>query len=97
MTGSRILVAVRVGATPQEAFDVFTNEITQWWKPNTLFAFTPRSPGKLRFEGGAGGRLVEELPSGKVFEIGRVKSWEPGARLVFGWRQAAFRRSEERL
>jgi activator of HSP90 ATPase len=45
----------------------------------------------VRFEGQAGGRFVEELPNGKVFEIGRIKIWEPGARVVFGWRQAAFR------
>ena len=35
-------------------------------------------------------RLVERLPSGKVFEVGQVTAWEPGARLAFGWRQATF-------
>jgi uncharacterized protein YndB with AHSA1/START domain len=25
-----------------------------------------------------------------VFEVGRVSVWEPGERLVFGWRQATF-------
>jgi uncharacterized protein YndB with AHSA1/START domain len=90
MTGSRILVAVRVAASPAHAFDVFTQEIASWWQPNGLFNFTPRSPGTVRFEGGADGRFVEELPNGKVFEIGRVRAWEPGKRLVFGWRQATF-------
>src|SRR5690242_18005903 len=91
MTGSKVLVAVRVAATPDEAFDAFISEIGSWWQPNPLFQFTPRSPGVVRFEGQAGGRFVEELPDGKVFEIGRIKIWEPGARVVFGWRQAAFR------
>ena len=90
MTGSRILVAVRVAASPARAFDVFTQEIATWWKPNALFQFTPRSPGIVRFEGREGGRFVEELPDGKVFEIGRIRTWEPGSRLVFGWRQATF-------
>jgi len=90
MTGSRILVAVRVAASPAHAFDVFTQEIDHWWQPNGLFNFTPRSPGTVRFEGEADGRFVEELPNGKVFEIGRVRAWERGRRLVFGWRQAAF-------
>ncbi len=90
MTGSRILVAVRVAASPAHAFDVFTQEIDHWWQPNGLFNFTPRSPGTVRFEGEADGRFVEELPNGKVFEIGRVRAWERGKRLVFGWRQAAF-------
>ena len=95
MTGSRILVAVRVPASPLVAFDVFTSEIESWWQPNLLFNFTPRSPGIVRFEGGAQGRLVEELPNGRIFEIGRVKTWEPGSRLVFGWRQATFARDQD--
>ena len=95
MTGSRILVAVRVAASPAHAFDVFTKEVGSWWQPNVLFQFTPRSPGVVRFEGGEGGRFVEELPNGKVFEIGRVRRWEPGSRLVFGWRQAAFAKGQD--
>ena len=92
---SRIVVALRVRATPQRAFEVFTTEIGLWWKPNGLFAFTPRDPGVLAFEPGEGGRLTETLPNGKVFEIGRIRAWEPPlegglGRLVFGWRQAAF-------
>ena len=85
---SRVVVALRVKASPARAFEVFTAEIDQWWTPNGLFAFTPRSPGVLSFDGEA--RLVETLPNGKVFEIGRVTAWEPGARLAFGWRQASF-------
>lgn len=85
---SRVLVSVRVKATPMRAFEVFTGDISLWWKPNPEFAFTPRSPGVMAFEGQA--RLVETLPSGKVFEVGRVTAWEPGVRLAFGWRQATF-------
>ena len=95
---SKILVALRVKATPARAFEVFTREVGLWWRPNPLFAFTPRSPGVMAFEPGEGGRFTETLASGKVFEIGRVRVWEPpnphdGAgdgRLVFGWRQASF-------
>jgi uncharacterized protein YndB with AHSA1/START domain len=53
-----------------------------------LFAFTPREPGVLSFEGRE--RLIETRDGGKVFEIGKVTAWEPGARLAFGWRQASF-------
>jgi uncharacterized protein YndB with AHSA1/START domain len=84
---SRILVALRIAASPEAVFDAFTNDIGLWWKPNGLFSFTPRSPGVMAFENG---RLVERLASGKVFEIGQVRIWERGARLVFGWRQASF-------
>ncbi|RYF91042.1 MAG: ATPase [Caulobacteraceae bacterium] len=85
---SRVLISVRVRATPLRAFEVFTRDIALWWRPNPEFAFTPRSPGEMAFEDET--RLVERLPGGKVFEIGKVTAWEPGARLAFGWRQATF-------
>ena len=90
MTGSRVLVALRVKATPERAWGAFVGDIGVWWRANPLFAFTPRDPGVLAFEPGEGGRLTETLASGKVFEIGRVRAWEPPGRLVFGWRQATF-------
>ena len=87
---SRVIVALRIRAAPERVFEAFTREIALWWKPNGLFQFTPRSPGVLAFEPGVGGRFTETLPSGKVFEIGRIRVWEPPSRLVFGWRQATF-------
>ena len=86
---SRILVALRVPATPERAFEAFTSEIGVWWRASPMFAFTPRDPGVLSFEPGADGRLIETLPGGKIFEIGKIQAWEPPLRLVFGWRQAA--------
>ena len=74
---SRVIVALRVAASPDRAFEAFTGEIGRWWRV-------------LAFEPGDGGRLTETLASGKVFEIGRVRAWEPPHRLVFGWRQASF-------
>ena len=87
---SKVYVALRVKATPERAFAVFTGEIGDWWRPNGLFQTTPRPPGRLAFEPGEGGRLIETLANGKVFEIGKVLAWEPPERLVFSWRQAAF-------
>jgi uncharacterized protein YndB with AHSA1/START domain len=90
----KVLVALRVKAAPERAFTAFVEEIGVWWRPNPLFRFTPRSPGVLSFEPpdgeGRGGRLVEILPGGKVFEVGRIRVWEPPHRLVVGWRQATF-------
>lgn len=85
-----MIVAVRVAATPQRAFEVFTQEIALWWRPNGLFQLTPRGDGELRFEGGEGGRLVTRLPNGKEFEIGCITAWRPGEQLAFTWRQATF-------
>jgi uncharacterized protein YndB with AHSA1/START domain len=90
VTGSAVLVSLRVKATPQHAFDVFTQEIGAWWRPDMLFQLTPRGDGQLRFEPGENGRLVTDLPNGKTFEIGRITAWTPGEKLAFTWRQATF-------
>lgn len=90
MTGSRVLVALRVGAPPERTFDAFTGEIGMWWRPDTLFSFTDRPGGRLAFEPEPPERLVEIGADGERFEIGAVRVWDPPRRLVFGWRQATF-------
>jgi hypothetical protein len=87
---SRILVSLRVAATPARAFDVFVREIGAWWRANALFHFAPRSPGVLAFEPKPDGRFTETFADGEVFEIGRITIWEPAVRLAFTWRQASF-------
>src|SRR3569623_1850541 len=90
---SKVYVALRVAATPEQAFAAFVDEIGAWWRPSPLFETTPR-PGMLSFErpgpNGEGGRLIETRAGGKVFEIGRISCWEPPRRLIFSWRQASF-------
>lgn len=85
---SAVIVSLRVKATPREAFDVFTQEIGVWWRPNALFQLTPRGDGVLSFDGQE--RLVTTLPNGKVFEVGKITAWVPAERLAFTWRQATF-------
>jgi uncharacterized protein YndB with AHSA1/START domain len=90
---SRVVVSLRVAASPERAFEAFTEEIGDWWVHDGFFKLTPRSPGKMAFEPPSNtthGRLVERLDSGKVFEVGQVSVWTPGERLVVGWRQAFF-------
>jgi len=86
---SKVYVALRVRATPERAFAAFVEEIGAWWRPSMLFQTTPR-PGRLSFVPGESGRLIETREGGKVFEIGRIRAWEPPHRLVFAWRQANF-------
>lgn len=85
-----VIVSIRVGATPLRAFEAFTEEIGEWWRPNLLFMLTPQGDGHLRFEPGEGGRLVVTLTGGKEFEVGRITVWKPGERLALTWRQATF-------
>jgi uncharacterized protein YndB with AHSA1/START domain len=79
-----------VKASPRRAFEAFTEEIDQWWRPNELFRLTPRGDGVLKFEPGENGRLITTLSNGHVFEIGRITAWAPGERLAFTWRQGTF-------
>src|SRR5688572_33477255 len=87
---SRVLVAMRVGATPARAFAVFTEQIADWWRPNGLFQFSDGRTGTLAFEPGPTGRLTETYDDGDVFEVGRIRVWEPPHRLVMSWRHASF-------
>ena len=85
---SAVIVSLRVAATPEHVFDVFTGDIGIWWRPGALFQLTPRGDGTLSFEDQK--RLITTLPNGKVFEIGRVHVWMRGERLAFSWRQGTF-------
>lgn len=69
---------VEVGIAPAAAFDVFTTETGDWWRGD--ISLTGHS-GPIRFEVGAGGRVLADDGT----EVGRVKVWEPGPRLVFGY------------
>jgi len=88
---SKAIVALRVKASRERAFDVFTREIGLWWRPNDLFRFTPGPPGRMAFEPWLDGRLTETDPQGRAFEIGRDQGFEsvqladlrhPGDRVV---------------
>jgi uncharacterized protein YndB with AHSA1/START domain len=87
---SRVLVALRVAATPERAFAAFTDEIGEWWRPNRLFQLTPAGPGRMAFEPGPSGRLVERQAGGGEYEVGRITLWDPPAELAFQWRPASF-------
>lgn len=87
---SKLLVALRVPATPQRTFEAFVQEIGEWWQPNGLFDFTVGRQGRLAFEAGEGGRLTETYDDGTRFEIGRITTWRPPEELAFTWRQASF-------
>jgi uncharacterized protein YndB with AHSA1/START domain len=87
---SRVLVALRVAATPERAFAAFTEEIGEWWRPNELFQLAPAGPGRMAFEPGPSGRLVERQAGGGEYEVGRITLWDPPAELAFQWRPASF-------
>ena len=87
---ARVLVAMRVPAAPTRVFRAFTEEIGDWWKPNALFPIRGNPAGRLEFEPGPDGRLVEHLPNGEHYEVGRITFWDPPRELAFSWRPSSF-------
>jgi hypothetical protein len=84
-----------VAATTERTFDAFVGEIGDWWRPSPLFEFTPGRSGRMVFEPGPEGRLVERYDDGSEFEIGRVQLWDPPTELVLSWRVSTFEPGQE--
>jgi uncharacterized protein YndB with AHSA1/START domain len=79
-----VRVTVTVAVSPADAFDVFTDEIGDWYRTGVARLGGHRPAGTLRFEPGVGGRLVEDGPApGRSVERARITVWAPGERLVF--------------
>lgn len=82
---TRVRAMTTVPLPPAEAFALFTDEVDAWWRHGPRFR--PAADGKtgrMVFEPGAGGRLLEVYETGAdAFELGRTLEWIPGDRLVF--------------
>ena len=81
----RVTVSIDVAVDPDTAFEVFTDEIDNWYQRGPYsWKFPDRAVG-IRFEPRIGGRLLEvhDRDTGEGFAFGEVLVWEPGARLVF--------------
>lgn len=81
------VASVLVAVDPAAAFELFTRDIDAWWKRGPAYRCGGER-SELRFEPGPAGRLVEVLDTatGEEWELGRVRVWEPGERLVLSWR-----------
>jgi len=96
MTGDSARVSVTVAVPPPLAFEIFTEEIDRWWRRGIKFRHT--RGGFLRIEPEVGGRLFESIDGDggpHVFEVGRVRVWDPPRRLTFTWHNANFAAHEQ--
>lgn len=90
--GDEAVVSISVAVDPETAFQIFTEEIDQWWRRGRRYRIG-KAGGVIHLEPRVGGRLFESFDSGdrtRVVETGRVTAWEPPARLVFEWRAVNF-------
>lgn len=76
-----VVRSAEVGAGPERAFDVFTQEMGAWWPLPTHSVHGERAGGVLIRDG----RVSEFSISGQESVWGEVRSWEPPGRLVLGW------------
>jgi uncharacterized protein YndB with AHSA1/START domain len=95
--GDQATVTVTVAVDPAEAFEIFTQNIDQWWRRGPRFRNARGDRGFIRIEPGVGGRVFESFDTGsgeRVIEIGRTQVWDPPKRLLFEWRNVNFAPAE---
>ena len=76
--------SVTVAVPIERAFEVFTEEIAEWWPLRTHAVDTEHSETVV-MEGRVGGRLFERTPGGEEHTWGTVTAWEPPHRVVYSW------------
>ena len=74
---------VLVDFTPDEAFDLFTTRIADWW-PVRTHSYGGDDVTNLVLEPKVGGRLYEVTDKGEQ-DWGSVLAWEPPTRLLLDW------------
>ncbi len=87
-----VTVSIEVAVTRATAFEVFTEDLDAWWQRGPRYRFLAPHEGVLRLEPGVGGRLLHARDDAgdDVFEVGRVRVWDPPHRLVLAWRLPNF-------
>ncbi|MGO9830440.1 MAG: SRPBCC family protein [Myxococcaceae bacterium] len=79
--------SVRVAASAERAFRVFTEGMDRWWPREHHIGTSPLKRAVL--EPRSGGRWYAVFEDGSECDTGRVLTWEPPRRLVLGWQITA--------
>jgi uncharacterized protein YndB with AHSA1/START domain len=83
ITVAPVRKSIRVSATPERAFDIFTAGMSRWW--NRQYSINKSPIREVVLEPTPGGRWFERGEDGSTCDWGRVLSWEPPTRLVLTW------------
>jgi uncharacterized protein YndB with AHSA1/START domain len=79
-----------VSCSPDEAFEIFTHQLGQWWPLPSHSVFGSESV-TVAFEQG---QIVERAADGRLCHWGEVITWDPPDSLSFSWHPG--RPAEER-
>jgi uncharacterized protein YndB with AHSA1/START domain len=80
-----VFKSVRVSATPEHAFEVFTSGMSRWWLRTHSVNPTKSPIEDVVIEPRVGGRWYERGTDGTECNWGKVLVWEPPSRLVLAW------------
>jgi uncharacterized protein YndB with AHSA1/START domain len=75
---------VKVQASPEIAWRVFTEKMGTWW-PLAVYKIGKANAVDAVIEPFIGGRWYERGDDGSTCDWGRVLSWEPPSRLLLTW------------
>ena len=75
---------LEVAVTPQEAFDLFVNDMGRWWPLRTHSVSTDDAQD-VRIDARVGGSLGEVTRDGVEHEWGVITAYDPGARIQYTW------------
>jgi uncharacterized protein YndB with AHSA1/START domain len=83
LTDMPVRKSILVHASPEDAFDVFTDDIDSWWPRTHHIGKVPMQ--RVIIEPKAGGRCYTVQVDGTECDWGRVLAWDPPRRLVLAW------------
>ena len=75
--------SIRVSASQDHAFDVFTSGLGRWWPRKASIGNSPLKMAVM--EPRLGGRWYELGEDGSQTDVGKVLVWEPPQRFVISW------------
>jgi uncharacterized protein YndB with AHSA1/START domain len=86
-----VVQSVEVELPVDQAFELFTTGMTNWWPLKTMSIAADTFEGRLdassvSFEARLGGRVLENLSDGASLPWGEVIVWEPPTRFVMTWK-----------
>jgi uncharacterized protein YndB with AHSA1/START domain len=78
-----VITSIVVDATPERAFEVFTEDMGSWWPKEHHIIEAPLS--HMVFERREGGNVYDVGSDGSECRWARVLAYEPPNRIVFSW------------
>ncbi len=84
----KVVRSIDVAVDSDTAFRLFTEEIGNWYRSGRWSWNDPERAKTILIEPGVGGRWLEvwDETTGEGYELGRVRVWEPGERVVLSYR-----------